>query len=127
MNNNHNAIKGLGNDIIEVDRIRQAIDRHGSPIIEKIFTVKERDYCLKYSNPPERFAGRFAAKEAVSKALGTGIGNHISWHDIEIINDKNGKPILILSDNIKIKFKNPKIVISLSHTSTYATAVAIWY
>lgn len=119
-------ILGLGTDIIEVDRIQKAIDHHGQDIIDKIFTKKEQDYCLKYSNPENRFAGRFAAKEAVAKALGMGIGRKISWHDIEVQNDNSGKPFIVLSENTKTNFNNPTIIISISHTSTYATATAIW-
>jgi holo-[acyl-carrier protein] synthase len=127
MNINSSFIKGLGNDILEVDRLQKAIDRHGHHIIDKIFTLREQDYCLKFSNPSERFAGRFAAKEAIAKALGTGISKEVNWKEIEIVNDsENGKPYAILSDRIKKKFHNPTIHISLSHTSTYASAVAIW-
>lgn len=128
MNTNSPDIKGIGNDIIEVDRIEKAVDRHGHHIINKIFTEKEQDYCLKFPNPFERFAGRFAAKEAIAKALGTGIGKDVSWKDIEIINDEgSGKPIVILSEKIQLKFMDPKILVSLSHTSKYASAIAIWF
>ena len=119
-------VKGLGNDIIEVDRIQKAIDRHGHHIIERIFTIKEQDYCLTFSNPMPRFAGRFAAKEAVSKALGTGLNSDVFWHDIEILNDENGKPFVALSKKLINKFNNPEILISISHTEQYAAAVAIW-
>lgn len=127
MNTNNSAVKGIGNDILEVDRLQKAIDRHGQHLIDKIFTVKEQNYCYKFSNPSERLTGRFAAKEAIAKALGTGIGEEVNWHDIEIINDEEkGKPNVILSDRIKKAFNNPKILISISHTNKYASAVAIW-
>lgn len=125
---NSDAIKGIGNDIIEVDRLEKAVDRHGHHLINKIFSEKEQDYCLKFSNPFERFAGRFSAKEAVAKALGTGIGKEVNWKEIEIINDeRTGKPFVNLSEKVKLKFNNPKILVSLSHTSKYASAVAIWF
>jgi holo-[acyl-carrier protein] synthase len=126
MKNTNFTIKGIGNDIIEVSRIQKAVDRHGHHIIDKIFTLNEQNYCFRFSNSSERFAGRFAAKEAVSKALGMGIGTDIGWQDIEVLNDEKGKPYLILSQKIKAQFNNPQILISLSHTSEYATAVAIW-
>ena len=126
MSTNNPSIKSIGNDIVEVDRIEKAIDRHGHHLIGKIFTIKEQDYCLKYSKPAERYAGRFAAKEAIAKALGTGIGTSVSWHDIEISNDSNGKPIVLLSNKVKTEFNNPTIIISISHTAKYATAVALW-
>ena len=125
-NTNNPIIKGIGNDIIEVDRLQKAIDRHGHHIIDKIFTPAEQNYCLKYTSPSERFAGRFAAKESVAKALGVGIGKEISWNDIEILNNNSGKPFVKLSDKVKKSFHNPQILISLSHTSKYASAVAIW-
>ena len=127
MNINNPAIKGIGNDVLEVDRLQKAIDRHGHHFVDKIFSIKEQDYCFKFNNPSERLAGRFAAKEAIAKALGTGIGTEVNWHDIEIVNDeRNGKPNVILSDKIKKAFNDPKIFVSISHTNKYATAMAIW-
>lgn len=119
-------VKGIGTDLIEVERIEKALDRYGHHLIDKILTQKEQDYCLKFPNSSERFAGRFAAKEAVAKSLGYGIGKEISWHDIEVINDERGKPYIILSENVKSKFDNPKILISITHTSKYASAFALW-
>src|SRR5438477_181350 len=77
-------IKGLGNDIIEIKRVREAIRRHGIHFLNRLFTQREQDYCYKYKDPDPHFAGRFAAKEAIAKALGTGFGAHLSWVDLEI-------------------------------------------
>ena len=82
---------------------------------------KEQRYCLKYGEAARHFAGRFAAKEAIVKALGTGFSG-ISWTDIEIVNDENGKPYANLSQ----KFQNIQMLLSISHCHAYATAVAIW-
>lgn len=119
-------VRGLGNDILEIDRIRGSIDRHGQHFLNRIFTHEEQDYCYKFKDPAPHFAGRFTAKEAIAKALGTGFGAHLSWHDIEISNDPLGKPIVIFSDAAKKKFNDPHILISISHSQNYATAVALW-
>ena len=119
-------MKGLGNDIIEIERVRKSIERHGIHFINRLFTEEEQKYCNKHQDPIPVFAGRFAAKEAISKALGIGIGEHLHWRDVEILNEENGKPILKVSEKVKEKFQNPKILVSISHCHAYATAVAIW-
>lgn len=123
---NKSPILGLGNDIVEIARVRQSIERHGLHFLNRLFTHREQDYCYKFKDPVPHFAGRFAAKEAISKALGTGFGAHLSWHDIEILNDEHGKPVITLSDNMKKHFNNPNIHVSISHSNDNATAVAIW-
>lgn len=118
--------KGLGNDIIEIERIRQTIERHGAHFYKKIFTEQEIEYCLKHQDSAPSFAGRFSAKEAIAKALGTGFGNHILFSDISIVNDERGRPYPIFSDKFNETFQSPNILISISHCKAYATAVAIW-
>jgi holo-[acyl-carrier protein] synthase len=119
-------IHGLGTDIIEIDRMRSSIERHGLHFLNRLFSQKEQDYCYRFQDPSPHFAGRFSAKEAIAKALGTGFGAQLSWHDIEIINDDLGKPIVYLSETLKVKYKNPKILLSISHCTSHATATAIW-
>jgi holo-[acyl-carrier protein] synthase len=114
-------IQGLGTDIIEVERIRRSIKEHGLHFLNRLFTQKEQDYCYKFQDPAPHFAGRFAAKEAIAKALGTGFGEELGWHDIEIGNDEKGKPIVTLSE----KVKRGKVFLSISHCVNYATATAI--
>lgn len=114
--------KGIGNDIIEIDRIKRAIQNHGAHFLNKLFTKKEQEYCQQSKNPYPRFAGRFAAKEAISKALGTGFGEHLSWLDLEILNDSQGKPCVCINNNT---FKDSKILLSISHCKLYAIATAI--
>ncbi len=126
-NAENSVILGLGNDIIEIERIRSSIDNHGYRLISRLFTVKEQDYCLKYKDPIPHFAGRFSAKEAVVKALGTGFGEHASWLDIEIINDKAGKPHVHFSVKLQERLKNTTVQISISHCQLYVTAIAIWF
>ena len=121
-----NPVLGIGTDIIEIERIRKSIDTHGLRLISRLFTTKEQDYCLKYKDPVPHFAGRFSAKEAVVKALGTGFGEHASWLDIEILNEKSGKPSVYLSGSLEKKLKGTSILISISHCQLYVTAFAVW-
>ncbi len=121
-----NNPQGLGNDIVEIERVRQSIERHGQHFLNRLFTQREQDYCYKFKDPVPHFAGRFAAKEAIVKALGTGFGAEVSWHDIEILDGDHGKPTIHFSDAVKQRFHNPHILISISHSSINATAVALW-
>lgn len=119
-------IKGIGNDIIEIERIAASIEKHGQHFLDRIFTLREQKYCLRHHESARHFAGRFAAKEAIVKAFGTGFREGISWLDLEIHNSPEGKPQVSLSALLQNKFDHPKIEISISHCRTYATAVAIW-
>ncbi len=119
--------EGIGNDIIEVERIGKAIQRYGQKFLDRLFTQAEQTYCLKHRDSERHFAGRFAAKEAIAKALGTGFGNALHWLDVEIANDPSGKPIVYLSELARKKFNNPKIHLSISHCKTCATAVALYF
>ena len=121
----NSPILGLGNDIVEIARLRQSIERHGAHFINRLFTQKEQDYCYKFKDPAPHFAGRFAAKEAISKALGTGFGANLSWLDLEILNDELGRPVVTLSDPLQTKLNHPHILVSISHSKDYASAVAI--
>ena len=118
--------KGIGNDIIEISRIDEAIRRYGQRFLDKIFTQAEQEYCLRYRESARHFAGRFAAKEAIVKALGTGFSKGISWLDIEILGDTSGKPVAFFSDSVNQAFQSPNILVSISHCRQYATAFAIW-
>ena len=126
MTTNDTSPRGLGNDIIEIERVRQSIERHGQHFLNRIFTQREQDYCYRFKDPVPHFAGRFAAKEAIVKALGTGIGSAIAWHEIEILNNEEGKPSVHLSAAALSKFSHPNILVSISHSVTHATSVALW-
>lgn len=121
-----NSPQGIGTDIIEIERVRQSIDRHGQHFLNRLFSPKEQDYCYKFKDPVPHFAGRFAAKEAIAKALGTGFGADLSWHDLEVMGDEHGKPVVNMSDTAKKRFNHPRILVSISHSTTHATAVALW-
>lgn len=121
-------IFGIGIDVVEVDRIAAAIERQGEAFVVKLFTSGERSYCESQKRPALHFAARFAAKEAVSKALGTGIGGQAGWLDLEIVRDAAGAPKLQLHGAAE-KFAKThgisEIQISLTHAREYAAANAI--
>ncbi len=105
-------ITGIGTDIITLERIEYALQAFGSKFVNRILTEKERNYYIEMNNPDNKvafLAKRFAAKEAVSKALGTGIGEELSFHDIEISNNDQGKPLVSVA-----KFPGLTIHLSLS-------------
>jgi holo-[acyl-carrier protein] synthase len=113
-----------GVDIIEVSRIRQSIERHGERFLERIFTADERTYC---GNRCPSLAARFAAKEAVAKALGTGIG-YVAFREIEIVNDPQGRPEVVLHGSAAELARSLGLVtwaVSLSHTTDHAVASVV--
>jgi holo-[acyl-carrier protein] synthase len=121
------VIFGIGTDIIEVDRIAKLVAR-GRKSLETIFTEKEMEYCESKARSPEHYAARYAAKEAILKALGTGWRDCLAFSDIEIANDELGKPQVFLHGKAKELFDRQQIrwiTISLSHTKENAIAVAI--
>ena len=118
-----------GIDIIELERVDKALSRFGDRFKNKIFTEAERQYCESMGKASlNSYAARFSAKEAVSKALGTGISKGVSFLDIEILKDDNGKPFVVLHNEAKKVFDKiggTSIDISLSHSRYYATAQAV--
>src|SRR6202142_1205311 len=90
-------IVGLGVGIAEVGRIKAAIERHGEVFLRRIYTEREREYCERFKNKFERYAGRFAAKEAAMKALGTGWARGVRWVDVEVVRQKGGRPTMALA------------------------------
>lgn len=115
---------GIGNDIIEIERIKKALERPG--FRERVFTEKELIEIENKGNKTESYAGKFAAKEAVSKAFGTGIRG-FELKDVEILGDELGKPVVHLGGTLTEKYKNHKIELSISHCKEYAAAVAILF
>jgi holo-[acyl-carrier protein] synthase len=122
-------IVGHGIDIVETSRIRQLVEEHGKHFLDRCFTEAEQAYCLQNSKRRfEHLAGRFAAKEAVLKVLGTGWRGGIAWTDIEIVNEPSGQPRLSISgESLRIasEMKITEWHVSISHIETHATASAI--
>ena len=119
-------IVGIGNDIIEIERVEKAILKEGFK--NKIYTQRELENIEKRGNRTETYAGIFSAKEAISKAIGTGV-REFSLTDLEILNDDLGKPYVVVSEKLDKILKNKKesyqIEISISHSKKYAIAMAI--
>lgn len=119
---------GIGVDIIEIDRIKDSVDRFGEHFLNKIYTKKELEYCLSKSNKYQHLAARFAAKEAVAKALATGWNKEFRWQNIEITNEPNGMPVVELSGKLKFFLSEDKsLKISMSHSRDYVVCMAIIY
>ena len=121
-------IYGTGIDIVDVDRIDQAYQRWGKKFPKKFLREEEIEYCMKQSNPLPSIAARFAGKEAISKAFGTGIGTKLKWHDLEIIHNKHARPIVKLHGkaiDLLMDLGGKKAHISLTHTKGQAAALAI--
>ena len=121
-------ILGTGIDIIEVARIASSFEKFGEKFLKRILLPEEIAYCLTHRKPAPFIAARFAAKEAISKAFGTGITAQLGWQDIEIKRKVSGEPYVVLHGNGQKLFKShgaTRLLISLSHTENYAAATAI--
>ncbi|WP_298867437.1 holo-ACP synthase [uncultured Gimesia sp.] len=122
------VIVGLGTDIVEIERIGQMIERHGETFLDRVFTENENKYCGTKKNKEQHYAGRWAAKEAVMKALGTGFIKGIGWKEIEVINLASGKPTIVISGGVERQAGElgiTEILITISHSREFATATAI--
>jgi len=122
-------IKGLGVDTIELDRIERVYREYNPRFLERVYSPEEREYALRFKDPVPRLAARFAAKEACMKALGTGWNFGVRWKDISVVNNKTGKPDLVLTGNARAVFERlgaDAIHLSITHSRRYATAVVIF-
>src|SRR6202051_1988530 len=120
-------ILGIGIDIIEVARIQASYERFGERFLNRILHPKEISYCLSHKDSAPFVAARFAAKEAISKAFGTGIGAQLGWQDMEICKKESGEPFVVLHGKGKKLFEArgaKRLFVSLSHTEHYAAATA---
>lgn len=121
-------IVGTGIDICEVPRIAQSIARFGDRFLQRVFTEREIRYCESKANRVERFAARFAAKEAAMKALGTGWNHGVRWRDIEVCRQPGGRPTIMFHGKAAeffIRLSAAHVALSLSHTSQQAIAQVI--
>ena len=121
-------ILGTGIDIIEVARIASAYEKFGGRFVSRVLVADEIAYCLSHKNPAPFLAVRFAAKEAISKAFGTGIGAQLGWQDMEIRRQASGAPFVVLHGKgaeLLAARGAQRVHVSLSHTENYAAATAI--
>jgi holo-[acyl-carrier protein] synthase len=121
-------IAGIGTDIVECLRIGRMIEQHGELFLTRVYTPREIRYCQGRKHATEHFAGRWAAKEAVLKCLGTGWRRGLCWTDIEVRNDPQGKPHILMRGAARDhaqKMQIADILLSISHCRAYATAYAL--
>jgi holo-[acyl-carrier protein] synthase len=122
------TIIGIGTDITECLRIARMIERHGELFIDRVYTPEEIKYCQSRKQATQHFTGRWAAKEAILKALGTGWRKGISWRDMEIRNEPGGKPVVALRGGLKDLVEQLGITdihVTISHCRSHATATAV--
>jgi holo-[acyl-carrier protein] synthase len=119
------SIVGVGVDVVEVARLREAMERQEGRFAGKIFTDAEIAYCRARKHPFEHFAARFAAKEAVAKALQTGWSGVFQWKDVEVMNDPSGAPHVLLHNKMAEQLRGKQIHLSLSHTEFTVIAFAV--
>jgi holo-[acyl-carrier protein] synthase len=122
------SVLGIGVDIVENARIEHSLERFGERFLHRVFTAGEIAYCQSMKFPERHFAARFAAKEAASKAFGTGIGKSMGWRDIDVHKYGSGQPHVVLEGGAKQLAAERKISavwISLSHTDHHATAMIV--
>jgi holo-[acyl-carrier protein] synthase len=120
-------IDAVGVDIADVKRIKNALERWGDRFVTRTFSTREAEYCRRHRDEALRFAARFAAKEAFIKCLGSARG--IPWNEIELLNDRSGKPLFHLSERIQKelgKREIKKVHVSLTHTQEYAAALVVF-
>lgn len=121
-------IVGVGIDLVEIARIAAAGERLGTRFYRRLLRPAEEAYCTSHRHPAPHVAARFAVKEAVSKAFGTGIGARLGWHDIEVIRGAAGEPSVVLSgagETLARERGVARIHVSLTHTATHAAAVVV--
>ncbi|HVT72861.1 MAG TPA: holo-ACP synthase [Lacunisphaera sp.] len=118
---------GLGCDLIETERIHGVLKRHGDRFLQRIFTAEEQEYCSSLKHPHKHYAARWAAKEAVSKAFTTGIGEHLDWTSISVYHGSRKEPLVRLDAKAAALLQQvgaTHVWLSLSHIDTHAMAVA---
>ncbi|MDY7010681.1 MAG: holo-ACP synthase [Planctomycetota bacterium] len=122
------TIAAHGIDMVDCERLGEMIDRYGNRFLGRVFTPAELEYCQGRKRRIEHLAGRFAAKEAVMKVLGTGLRKGVNWLDIEVVNEPSGQPKVTLTGRcleIAEEKKLTEIIISISHIATHAIASAV--
>lgn len=118
-------IKGIGVDVVDVKRMKTVLEKQGEYFLNKVFSDMEVTYCRTRKKPYIHFAARFAAKEAVAKAMRTGWSGAFHWRDIEVVNDQSGAPHILLSRNVAKALEHCEVHLSLSHTDNTVVALVV--
>ncbi|HTB62959.1 MAG TPA: holo-ACP synthase [Opitutales bacterium] len=122
------TVLGVGTDIVEVERIRAALERHGDKFLHRLYTAEEIAYCQKHRDPHPFLAARFAAKEAASKAFGTGIARGFGWKTFSVTHNEHGAPLAVLDEagqKLLAERGAKGLLVSLSHTATLGHAMVL--
>ncbi len=119
------SIFSVGVDLVEIERVGGLIERHGRRFLERVFTEREVAYCSRKRENYESFAGRYAAKEALFKAVGSGLAQGMRWRDVEVVNDERGKPKVVLTGRTAELLRGKTIHLSLSHSRRHAVAMVV--
>jgi holo-[acyl-carrier protein] synthase len=118
-------VRGIGVDIIEIERVRRSIEATESRFLERIFTLAEIAYCDSKPRREQHYAARFAAKEAVGKALSLGWAGEFRWRNVEVMNDPSGKPRIVLHGPLRDHLAGAAIMLSMSHSETHVVAMVV--
>jgi holo-[acyl-carrier protein] synthase len=118
-------VKGIGVDIIEIDRVRRSIERLGDRFLDKVYTSREILYCNGKAHRFQHYAARFAAKEALSKALSTGWAGEFRWKDVEIMNEPSGQPRFSLHGTLRERLGGASIMLTMSHSDSHVVAMVL--
>ncbi len=119
------SIQGIGIDVVDVQRMKDVLEKQGKIFLNKVFSDMEVTYCKTRKKPHIHFAARFAAKEAVAKAMRTGWSGVFHWRDIEVVNDQSGAPHILLSRDVAKALEQCTIHLSLSHTDNTVVALVV--
>jgi len=119
------SVISIGVDLCDISRLSKLISEHDDQFLKKVFTVAEISYCSPKANGVVNFAARFAAKEALLKALGTGLRSGTNWKDVEVLNDELGKPYFKFHGKIAGQLSRHKVLLSLAHTAENAMAFVV--
>jgi holo-[acyl-carrier protein] synthase len=118
-------VRGIGVDIIEIHRIRRSIERLGDRFLEKVYTSREIAYCNAKAHRFQHYAARFAAKEALSKALSTGWAGEFRWKDVEVMNEPSGQPHFFLHGSLGERLAGAGVMLTMSHSDTHVVAMVL--
>lgn len=118
-------IQGIGVDVVDVHRMKTILNEQGGAFINRVFTQTETSYCQSKQKPEQHFAARFAAKEAVSKAMQTGWSGIFRWKDVEVVNEPSGAPKILLYNAVARSLEKSTVHLSLSHTENTVVALAV--
>jgi holo-[acyl-carrier protein] synthase len=118
-------VNGIGVDIIEIDRVRRSIEELGTRFLDKVYTPGEIAYCDAKAHRFQHYAARFAAKEALSKALSTGWAGEFRWKDVEVINEPSGQPTFLLHGTLCDLLSGASVMLSMSHSESHVVAMVL--